>query len=124
MPKKIQALKFDGDKPRTDLVPISLIMGCARGLAHGARKYMANNWLLGFSFNRPYGALLRHLFAWWSGEDLDPDSGLPHLDHAICNLAFLKEYTDKKKRYKRFDNRPFKITDRDLKKELEDFKGI
>ena len=31
----------------------------------------------------------RHLQAWWSGERLDKESGLPHLAHAVCCLLFL-----------------------------------
>jgi hypothetical protein len=39
-----------------------------------------------------FAALLRHLFAWWRGEELDPESGLSHLAHAGCCLMFLMEY--------------------------------
>jgi len=51
----------------------------------------ANNWRLGMPFGRIYAAAQRHLWAWWDGEDIDPESGLNHLDHAACNLAFLIE---------------------------------
>ena len=38
--------------------------------------------------------LLRHLFKWWYlGEDIDPESGEHHLDHAFCNLMMLRHYT-------------------------------
>jgi hypothetical protein len=32
---------------------------------------------------------MRHLLAFWSGEETDPESGLPHLAHALCGLMFL-----------------------------------
>lgn len=35
------------------------------------------------------GAGMRHLFAWAEGEQLDPDSGLPHLWKALANIAIL-----------------------------------
>lgn len=34
---------------------------------------------------------MRHLWAWWSLEDRDPESGLNHLDHAAACLAMLIE---------------------------------
>ena len=35
----------------------------------------------------------RHMGDWRLGEDIDPDSGLPHLAHAMCCLAMLLEHT-------------------------------
>jgi hypothetical protein len=32
------------------------------------------------------------MLAWYSGERLDPESGLPHLYHAACCLMFLARY--------------------------------
>ena len=32
---------------------------------------------------------MRHLIAWRKGELIDPESKLPHLAHAGCNLIFL-----------------------------------
>jgi hypothetical protein len=36
-------------------------------------------------------ALLRHINAWRRGEKCDDESGLHHLAHALCNVAFLLE---------------------------------
>jgi hypothetical protein len=36
-------------------------------------------------------AAYRHWLAYLKGEKLDPESGLPHLHHCACNLAFLIE---------------------------------
>jgi hypothetical protein len=41
--------------------------------------------------DRYYAAALRHLPAWRGGEELDPESGLTHLAHALANAAFLME---------------------------------
>ncbi len=36
-----------------------------------------------------YDAASRHLNAWFEGEAVDPDSGLPHLAHALACLAII-----------------------------------
>jgi hypothetical protein len=65
-------------------------------LGFGARKYAAWNWAKGMAWSRPYGALLRHVIAWAGGEDLDPESGEHHLDHAACELMFMRAYAEHK----------------------------
>ena len=79
-------------KTRFDLVPFQAIGEIADVLAFGAQKYSANNWCRGAEWSRYYSALCRHIFAWWQGEDLDPETGLSHLAHAGCCLVFLMEY--------------------------------
>ena len=61
-------------------------------LSLGAEKYSANNWCRGTEWGRYFAALCRHVFAWWQGEDLDPETGKSHLAHAGCCLIFLMEY--------------------------------
>jgi hypothetical protein len=79
-------------RPRLDLLPTAPLEEVARVLAHGAEKYGTYNWCNGTRWGRPYRALLSHAWAWWRGEDTDPESGLSHLAHCICNLLFLFEY--------------------------------
>ena len=97
--------KNDSDKPRVDLLPSIPLLGVARVLGIGARKYSAHNWRGGIQFSRLYAAALRHLLAFNDGEDLDRESGLNHLDHALCELMFLRELFETRKdlddRYKR-----------------------
>lgn len=80
--------KFDSNKLRMDLIPVSAINALAEVLTYGASKYGENTWQ-GISKDRYYGALLRHLMAYRSGEVFDKESGLSHLKHAIANVAFL-----------------------------------
>jgi len=90
-------IKHDESKRRMDLVPTSLISSVARILEFGASKYGDNNWREGLKWSRVYAALQRHLADFWDGNDLDSESGLPHLYHAACNIAFLIEFYEKRK---------------------------
>lgn len=102
--------KDDSEKVRADLYSGSAYLATCRGLTYGAKKYAAWNWAKGILYARVYAALLRHLFAWWGGEEKDPESGLSHLDHAGCCLMFLQHYHEHPERYKGFDDRPHVAT--------------
>lgn len=91
-PKASGGKKYDQDKIRLDLIPVSIFTALGAVLSFGAKKYADRNWEQGFKWSRVYGAMLRHLVAWYGGEDRDPESGLSHLDHALCNMTFLKEF--------------------------------
>jgi len=88
-----QFMKFDTDKLRYDLVPPSAIKALAEVLTYGAKKYKPNNWRNG-EVDRYVAALYRHLEAWRDGEQIDEESGMRHLAHAITNIAFLLELTN------------------------------
>lgn len=85
--------KRDACKLPLALLPTRPLEAVARVLAFGAKKYAANNWRKGIAYSRVYAAVLRHLWAWWRGEDNDQETGLPHLAHAVCELFFLLEYS-------------------------------
>lgn len=82
-------VKHDQGKTRLDLLPFEAITEIAKVLEFGATKYSAHNWRGGFVWSRTFAALLRHLWAFWRGEDKDPETGLSHLAHAGCNILFL-----------------------------------
>lgn len=82
-------MKFDASKPRYELVPPIAIKAMAEVITYGAKKYQANNWQTCTDTDRFVGAIYRHIEAWRAGEELDPESGLHHLAHAMTNLAYL-----------------------------------
>lgn len=86
------ATKADGDKPRPDLICPAFILGLSKVLAFGAKKYADRNWEKGFTYGRLFGALMRHMWAWWGGQDADPETGLSHLDHAAFCIMALKNH--------------------------------
>lgn len=100
MNKPNQGIKHDSEKLRTDLIPTEALEEIIKVLGHGANKYKAWNWEH-IEKSRYYAATLRHLFAWWKGEDNDPESGISHLAHAACSIMFMMEIDED------LDDRPY-----------------
>lgn len=96
--------KFDAGKPSLGLIDRTALEELARVLDFGKQKYDAHNWRGGITWSRVIDSALRHLNAFNDGEDFDPESGLNHVAHAMCNCMFLLNYyrTHKEKddRYK------------------------
>lgn len=92
----MQGLKYDTGKLQYSLIPPETLKALASVLTFGAQKYAPDNWKLVEDGERRYlDALFRHLEAYRSGEKVDPESGLPHLSHALTNLAFIHYLTTK-----------------------------
>ena len=99
-PKNAQGRK----KPPVHLVPPVAILSEAMVFALGAEKYGPYNWRdAGVPASVYFSAAMRHLQSWWDGEDLDPESGQPHLSHARACLAIV---LDAKGLGKLLDDRP------------------
>ncbi len=93
-----KGVKHDSEKLRYDLLPLKSLEDIVGVLSYGANKYSDNNWQHVSPFNdRYYAAILRHVVAWRRGEIKDPESGYPHLAHALCCLIFLNEGPAKEK---------------------------
>lgn len=86
-----QDVKADAGKIRPTLVPVSLIKAVAEVREYGCAKYKdPENWRA-VEPQRYKDALYRHLLAYLGGEEKDQESGLHHLWHMACNVAFLIE---------------------------------
>lgn len=100
----MSAKKHDEDKIDLSLLPLPALELAARALMHGEKKYGRNNFREGFDTNRLVAASLRHIFAWQNGRDLDEESGVSHLGHALAALSMLvtniSDRTAKDGRYK------------------------
>lgn len=103
--KSTVGLRFDQDKYRPELLCPIAVEGCAAVLTLGAKKYADHNWQKGMAWGRVIGCLLRHTFKFMAGQDVDSESGLPHVDHIMCNAMFLASYY---RRHKAGDDR-FKV---------------
>ena len=87
--------KDDQSKLRMDLIPPEAIEALADALTFGSKKYGDRNWEKGMNWGRIFGALMRHLWAWWGGKDLDSETGKSHLWHALACLVFLVTYEER-----------------------------
>ena len=89
--------KSDTGKPVLSLVPKRIIYEIEKVRSFGVKKYKdPDNWKL-VELERYHQALLRHTLAVW--EDVqarDKESGLLHLSHIACNVAFLLEMMNDK----------------------------
>jgi hypothetical protein len=72
--------------------PVTAIALGSMALLAGACKYGRNNWRVkGVRVSTYYDALLRHMTAYWEGEEIDPEDGVSHLGHALACLAILAD---------------------------------
>jgi hypothetical protein len=92
-----QGVKHDQEKTDYTFISYLALEQVNQVLTFGAKKYEAHNWRKGFKWTRVASASLRHIFAWLSGQDKDPETGLSHLAHAACCLFFLLEFETTKK---------------------------
>lgn len=81
--------KNDQGKAPVSLIPRSAIIGIAKALDFGAKKYDRYNFMNGIEYTRLTDATMRHIFAFLDGEDIDKESGLNHINHAAANLCML-----------------------------------
>lgn len=89
-----QTAKADAGKPRVDLVPLQIIYDIAAIREYGNRKYPdggPDNWKR-VEPERYRAAMMRHMIEYIRDpKSVDAESGLPHLWHLACNVAFLCE---------------------------------
>lgn len=119
-------LRFNEGKQRFDLLPPSWPRALVEVLTKGAEKYEDRNWERGMNWSTCYASMMRHIQAWWEGNDIDPESGLPHMAHAAWNALALVEYMTT---HPELDDRPGQtraesdIPDRIFPEGLEDMAG-
>lgn len=99
--KDAKGKKFDGDKMEWSLLPFEALTGVVERFTGGKRKYSAWNWTtVDNGKERYFNACMRHLMAFWNGDELDDDEQFKdtkrakyHLSAALWNMIAL-EYLD------------------------------
>jgi hypothetical protein len=84
-----EGVQYDEGKDPYHLIPFDALAGVVTVFAYGANKYAPRNWEKGLSWGHQYGSILRHLFDWFRGKEIDQESGLSHLDLAATRLLML-----------------------------------
>lgn len=99
-----QALRYNEGKLQWSMLDFKSLEGMVRVLEMGAKKYSKDNWKLGMPVTQVCESLMRHLFAFMSGEDTDPESGESHMSHVLVNAMFVEfimrernQFDDRKK---------------------------
>lgn len=86
-----QGHKDDDGKAPFFYLPWEALEEVAFVMQYGARKYAPGNYRKGMKSSRLFSACVRHIVDWWKGEQKDPETGRPHLAHAVCCLLMLIE---------------------------------
>lgn len=96
-------------------IPCGPLYELGLAMYEGGRKYGSHNYrAVGARASVYYDAAMRHLTAWWEGEDVDLDSGLSHLIKAVASLVVMR---DSMIMNNWIDDRPIKYSDGlDMKK--------
>lgn len=95
--------KKAGNDERYDLIPAEPLRLLAQHYGRGAKKYESRNWEKGYEWSKSFAALNRHLWQFWAGEDVDPETGTPHTVAVMWHAAALTEYMGT---HPEFDDRP------------------
>lgn len=84
---------FGTKKVPLSTIPAPVLMEVGAGMLEGHLKgYGRHNYrVIGVRASVYYDASMRHLMAWWEGQDLDPDSGLSHISKTIAGLIVLRD---------------------------------
>ncbi len=88
---------------RYGLIPAVPLHDLAELCGKGAEKYSADNWRRGFDWSLSFDAMMRHAWAFWRGEDYDPETGVPHVISAAWHCLVLAEFM---RMHRGFDDRP------------------
>lgn len=84
-----QALRYNSGKRQWNLVDYKSLEPMIKVLEFGAEKYSPDNWKKGMPKEQLLNSAMRHLVALMDGEEIDSESGLPHIGHLMCNAMFI-----------------------------------
>lgn len=95
-PSDITKAEDGKQKPSLAGLPPKVLEQVAEVMSFGASKYYFGKWLKEPTTQyKRVDSALRHINKWLQGVDVDDESGLPHLVHAIVQLTMSQEYANR-----------------------------
>ena len=96
LPHPAQVAEDGTVKESVELLPAKVLLQCGAVMGFGTVKYYAGKWLAEpTSTSKRLGSAMRHVLKHLSGEKIDPESGQPHICHAIVQLMMTQEYVNR-----------------------------
>lgn len=94
-----KAERYNDGKPQLSYVLAAryAVEGASMVMQEGCKKYDRDNWKKGMDDTALIDSMMRHLSKHLDGEFLDSETGLPHVDHALCNALFLSYHHNGRK---------------------------
>lgn len=89
VPRDDGGRKDDAEKSRIDLLDPEFIMSLGRLAGYGAKKYAEDGWRL-LKVMRMFAALMRHALLFAMGEDVDAETGEPHMTAVAFNAMAIR----------------------------------
>ena len=84
-------------KPSSAAIPPVAMLHLGKAMTDGAEKYGRMNWREhSVATSVYYDAMMRHMMAWWDGEDRAEDSGCHHLAHVMACCAIILDAAEQK----------------------------
>lgn len=86
--EKTHGDRYNDGKLKWSYVNFKALEPMVQVLMFGAQKYSPFNWQKGLQKDEILESAMRHLTKMIDGEINDPESGLPHIGHLMCNCMF------------------------------------
>ena len=101
---------------RYDMIPADALELVAKHYGKGAEKYppfdsgdgngVLDNWRRGYAWSLSFAAMMRHAWAFWRGEDIDPETGSPHLAAVVWHALAMLHWSLNDDLKQKYDDRP------------------
>ena len=101
---------------RYDMIPADALELVAKHYGKGAEKYppfdnddgygLLDNYRRGYAWSLSFAAMMRHAWAFWRGEDIDPETGSPHLAAVVWHALTMLHWSLNPELREKYDDRP------------------